>query len=283
MVCLLALGRRGDATDAAARLLAQRPDYALSEVDAAPHVRAMLEATRRRVLPPMIRETYQEGRRAFGAGDYRRSRDVFLQVGQWLDQSHVVGADPTFADLRTLSESFLDLSVLRLEREITQRAAVEEPDGAPIEPHGELPWAALSAVRMEPASLDPRAETISEPPIPSPMSAVAAGTEPPPFAPLDFFTFDARDEDVVPPRPVSQEISGWWGSMGEPPAGTPLGALDIVVDDTGRVADARIHQSTNRVYDAVLLQSARQWRYEPARRDGRPVAYRRIIRIVSVR
>ncbi len=111
----------------------------------------------------------------------------------------------------------------------------------------------------------------------------AAATVPPPFAPLDFFEFDADDKDVVPPQAVSQEISGWWGAMGEPPAGTPLGAIDLVIDDAGRVVEARIYRSVNRVYDAVLLQSVKQWRYRPASRSGRPVRYRRITSIVASR
>ena len=113
--------------------------------------------------------------------------------------------------------------------------------------------------------------------------AAATSTVPPPFAPLDIFTFDPHDKDVVPPVAVSQAVSGWWGAMGEPPAGTPLGILDLVIDDAGRVVEAGIYQSVNRLYDAVLLQSVKQWRYRPASRGGRPVRYRRIINIVSGR
>jgi hypothetical protein len=71
--------------------------------------------------------------------------------------------------------------------------------------------------------------------------------------------------------------------MGEPPPGTQLGAIDILVDEHGRVTDARMYLSVNRVYDAVLLESAKSWRYQPATRAGRAVKYRRITGVVSGR
>jgi hypothetical protein len=305
MLCLLALGRTAAAVEAAARLLEHRPDYVLSEVDAAPHVRAMLEKTRRRVVPGMIRRTYEDGKRAFDAGEYGRAREVFTQLGQWLADTHVAGADPGFADLRTLSDGFLQLSMSGAARPASESVAPEAPTALLATAHPGLSWSAVTAVRMEPASIDPPADhtdefapaeaalqaviPVSPEPVVTPASTLAAtrgaatSTVPAPFAPLDFFTFDARDQDVVPPQAVSQEISGWWGAMGEPPAGTPLGAIDLVIDDAGRVVEAHIHRSVNRFYDAVLLQSVKQWRYRPASRGGRPVRYRRITSIVSVR
>ena len=279
MLCLLALGRTAAAVDAAARLLEQQPGYVLSEGDAAPHVRAMLETTRRQVVPEMIRRTYEDGKRAFDAGEYGRAGEVFTQLGLWLADAHVAAADPSFADLRTLSNGFLELSRSGAARHATASAAAEAPTPLLAATRPELPWSAAVAVRMDPASIDPPAEETNE----FVASAAPTATVPPRFAPLDFFTFDARDKDVVPPQAVSQEITGWWGSRGEPPAGTPLGTIDLVIDDAGRVVEARIHQSVNRVYDAVLLQSAKQWRYLPASRSGRPVRYRRITSIVSVR
>ena len=305
MLCLLALGRSAAAVEAAARLLEQRPDYVLSEADAAPHVRAMLETTRRRVVPGMIRRTYDDGKRAFDAGDYGRARQAFTQLGEWLADPQVAAADPGFADLRTLSGGFLELSIVRAARDAITPVAPEPTTVRLATAHVELPWSAVTAVPMHSASIDALAQDTDETPgaaapldtvIPvSPEPTVtaastlaaagpaAASTVPPPFAPLDIFTFDPHDKDVVPPQALSQALSGWWGAMGEPPAGTPLGVLDLVIDAAGRVVEARIHQSVNRLYDAVLIQSVKQWRYRPASRGGRPVRYRRIANIVSGR
>jgi TonB family protein len=78
-------------------------------------------------------------------------------------------------------------------------------------------------------------------------------------------------------------VSGWWGRFGEPPPGTQLGAIEVLVDEHGRVAEARVYLSVNRVYDAVLLESVKSWRFQPATRAGRPVKYRRITGVVSGR
>lgn len=140
---------------------------------------------------------------------------------------------------------------------------------------------ATPVVTSEPPAI---VEAPAAAPAPAPAAVTptvaAAGA---PFAPIDIFTYDWRDKDVTPPVPVAQAVSGWWGSMGEPPAGTPLGAVELVIDEHGKVADARIYLSVNRVYDAVLLASVGQWRYTPATRGGRPVKYRRISGMVSGR
>jgi TonB family protein len=114
--------------------------------------------------------------------------------------------------------------------------------------------------------------------------APAGAVVPAPFTPIDgLFTYDWRDRDVVPPVAVAQPVTGWWGSRGAPAPGTQLGAVDIVIDEQGRVIDARIYLSVNRVFDTVLLQSVAQWRFEPATKGGRPVKYRRITGVVAGR
>ena len=88
---------------------------------------------------------------------------------------------------------------------------------------------------------------------------------------------------MAPPVALAQPVSGWWGSMGEPASGTQLGAIEVVVDESGAVTDARIYLSVNRIYDNVLLESAKHWRYKPAAKDGRAVKYRRVTGVVSGR
>ena len=139
----------------------------------------------------------------------------------------------------------------------------------------------VTAPALEVASADEDTSTAAAIPTSADPSVMPLAS--PPFAPIGIFTYDWRDKEVVPPVAVAQSVSGWWGSMGEPPAGTPLGAIDVVVDETGRVVDARIYRSANRVYDAVLLESVKQWRYRPATKDGRPVKYRRVTGVLSGR
>ncbi len=300
MLCLLALGRGAAADEAAASLLETKPDFVLTASDASPRVRAMFDQTRRRVLPAVVRRVYTDAKRAYDGGHYTQARDGFAQLAHMLADPHVTAADPAFADLGTLTDGFLQLSAAAIDR----RAARRDYDTvqaalAVLQPSTTfLPVAAATGVSMSAPAVDVPAADEAESPeatpggAPTVLAATPASTStspsgaalvPPPFAPLGIFTYDWRDKDVVPPVAVAQSVSGWWGAMGEPAAGTPLGAIDVVVDESGRVVDARIYQSANRVYDAVLLESVKQWRYRPATKDGRPVKYRRVTGVLSGR
>ena len=63
--------------------------------------------------------------------------------------------------------------------------------------------------------------------------------------------------------------------LGTPPANRSRGGaeatVEVVIDEQGAVIAAKIAASINGFYDAVLLDSARTWRYRPATKDGRPV------------
>jgi protein TonB len=79
----------------------------------------------------------------------------------------------------------------------------------------------------------------------------------------------------VPPAVVRQSL---------PPSPTAArarsqGTLSIVVDESGAVETASMLGALNPVYDRVILEAARQWRYKPATLDGVPVKYRRIVQI----
>jgi len=287
MLCLLALGRTAAADEAAATLLETKPDFVLTASTASPRVRKMFDQTRQRVLPAVVRRVYTDARRAYDAGDYSQARDGFTQLSQLLADPEVASADAAFADLGTLTDGFLQLSRAAIDRRSARRdyetvqtaLAVLQPTANPTVLLTASPLAAaMSAPALSVAPVDEAPFADATPATPS-----SAAFVPAPFTPLGIFTYDWRDKDVMPPVAVAQPVSGWWGAMGEPAAGTPLGAVDVVVDESGRVVDARMHQSANRIYDAVLLESVKQWRYRPAMKDGRPVKYRRVTGIVSGR
>lgn len=293
MLCLLALGRPAAADEAAVSLLQTRPDFVLTASDASPRVRAMFDQTRRRVLPGVIRSRYADAKRAYDTGDYRAASEGFAGLSAMLADVQVAAADPGFADLRTLVDGFRQLSAVALDSGVTRRAATPVERAAPLvslpavlESTGAgAPVAAFATAVMSVPGLELVADP--EPVVAAVAAPVAtarvADADARPFAPIDIFTFDWRDKDVVPPVALAQAVSGWWGAMGEPPAGTPLGALDLLIDESGRVVESRVYQSVNRIYDTVLLGSVGQWRYKPATKNGRAVKYRRVTGVVSGR
>jgi TonB family protein len=75
--------------------------------------------------------------------------------------------------------------------------------------------------------------------------------------------------ELVPPRPIDD----WRPRRVPAPFPSPRGAqtsLELVIDEAGRVASARVASSGAAHYDAALLAAARGWRFEPARVAGRP-------------
>ena len=49
------------------------------------------------------------------------------------------------------------------------------------------------------------------------------------------------------------------------------GAIEVDIDERGLVVGAEIAEPIHPLYDGLLLRAARDWQYEPARRNGQPV------------
>ena len=75
---------------------------------------------------------------------------------------------------------------------------------------------------------------------------------------------------------IRQDIPKWSASY-RPPSRD--GILELTIGLDGRIERATLTQAMAPPYDHDLLEATRNWRYEPARVDGRPVRYRKAIRI----
>ena len=58
------------------------------------------------------------------------------------------------------------------------------------------------------------------------------------------------------------------------------GTVEVEIDEAGNVVGARVIQSVHVLYDPLLLAAARDWKYVPARIDGRPIAVRKRVDVV---
>lgn len=77
---------------------------------------------------------------------------------------------------------------------------------------------------------------------------------------------DARPRALYQPGPVlTAELR-----TKAPGKGTVL----FVVDESGDVVDARVHESSNPAFEKPALEAVRRWRFQPAVRDGKPVRFR---------
>ena len=57
------------------------------------------------------------------------------------------------------------------------------------------------------------------------------------------------------------------------------GMLELVIDEKGRVINLELKVRLHPMFDSMLLQAAKDWRYKPATLDGRPVRYRKLVQI----
>jgi hypothetical protein len=89
--------------------------------------------------------------------------------------------------------------------------------------------------------------------------------------------YNADDDDVVPPVTVSQDMPRLTPIMKQ--QARPRGVVEVVIDERGRVAAIAVRESIQPMYDAELLAKGRDWRYEPATLNGRPVKYRKLIQL----
>jgi TonB family protein len=103
------------------------------------------------------------------------------------------------------------------------------------------------------------------------------------FRPLPSFerpdvTYTMADEDVVPPTALSQRTPQWRPSYHEA-SQEYKGVLRLVIDKSGAVESASMATGTRPAYDQALVRAAREWKFQPAQKQGRPVKYLKIIEI----
>ena len=243
-LCLLALGRASEAETAIAAVITADPTYRPNVAEAAPRVRATFTDVRKRLLPEITTARYQAAKAAFDSKDWAAAEQQFRTVLELIDDPDNGGK---LGDLRVLTVGFLELSA---------RSAAPPPP--PVEPRS-TPSAAISA---PPAATAGPAASAAQGPIPGKVYTV--------------------DDDVVrPPVVVRQEI---------PPVPQnlmsmvkPRGLVEVVIDEKGRVVGMSMRQSLHPAYDALILNAAREWKYQPARVDGQPVQFRRLISVAVKR
>lgn len=99
------------------------------------------------------------------------------------------------------------------------------------------------------------------------------------FSPLPSagqIVFSDADPEVVPPEPLAQQFPPWPSYLAKV---RTQGVLELSIDEEGRVESASVRPSIHPVYDTLLLEQTKQWRYKPALRGTTPVKYRKRIRV----
>ena len=123
------------------------------------------------------------------------------------------------------------------------------------------------------------------PPVPlplpsSPTSSLPIVAAPGKTGPIRGHIYGSEDADVVPPVTVRQVLPQF--QLQTPTPQIP-GVLELVVGEAGRVEAAVMKTSMHPKYDAMVIDAARSWRYQPATMGGVPVLYRKVVTITVKR
>jgi hypothetical protein len=125
--------------------------------------------------------------------------------------------------------------------------------------------------------LSAAAATPAPDPKPEPRREEAAPPAPTPAAPEPQKIYTSEDEGVTPATPIRQEVPRVPVQVVNQTR--ERGILDVTIDEQGRVISATIRLGLHPIYDSQILVAAREWRYQPATLNGRPVKFRKIIQI----
>jgi TonB family protein len=135
-LCLLALGRGGEAETAIAAVVTADPAYQPGDAEASPRVRAAFSDVRRKLLPDIAAKRYADAKGSFDRKDYARAAAQFKQVMTLLDDPDMGGH---LADLRTLVSGFLDLAIAATPAPEPPKpvAPIVPPPPAPVVPQSD--------------------------------------------------------------------------------------------------------------------------------------------------
>ena len=199
-------------------------------------------------VSPRIRTFFEDVRRPLLPEIARQSytsAKAFFDAKQWAAAQgefdlvvtlldQIGGTEPGASDLRTLAVGFRDLA---------RAAAVPPPPPAPVAPAPELPR------EIAPPSMAP-------------------------VAPAEPVVYGPENQDVKRPFPLSKPLPAWH------PVNVPIdqkrfvGAVELLIDEEGKVLATALVDSVHPQYDALLLEAAKAWTFRPATKNGVPVRYR---------
>lgn len=171
-LCLMALGRTSEAEKALESLVTIAPTFVPSEADVPPRMVSLLNQTRSRIMPGILRQLFAEARTLFNAKEYVKAGEAFERLLE-ISNDPVLEDSEHAEDLRLLIAGFIDL-------------VNATPVGSPAPPPAP-PASASATAAASPAAASPEAAA---------SDGDAARVAPP---------------EVVPAVTIRQDIPAWNG------------------------------------------------------------------------
>ncbi len=109
------------------------------------------------------------------------------------------------------------------------------------------------------------------------LSMVAAAAAPAPAPPVPQPPVRSV---VVPPVALREALPPWMPTDATSRFAEYRGAVRVEIDADGKVSAAEMLVPVHPSYDRLLLQSTRDWSYQPARANGVPVPSEKVVQVV---
>jgi len=273
VLCLLALDRRDEARRAIRAIVERDPAHRLSDVQASPRMQTAFQDLRKALLPEIVQQLYAEAKAKFEKHD-PSAADTFDRLMTLLDDPDL--KDAQLSDLRAVASGFRDLS-RAASAAPEPKTTSEEVHLPPSRPEGA---ADTTLVRL-------KADTTNAP---EPAANVAAKPTGPLTGPPDKIRVTPAGASLVfspkpPPPPgvemalaVSQPMPQWsrrWIKTQQNYDST----LELTIDEQGNVTTVALQQPLHPMFDKALLKLAHTWKYTPARLNGTPMPFHKLIEI----
>ena len=91
-------------------------------------------------------------------------------------------------------------------------------------------------------------------------------------------TYSSADSDVAPPVIIRQTIPPYT----RPVVQRKTGVVELLINESGAVDSAAMALPLDPTYDRAVIAAARNWTYQPAKADGKPVKYQKRVQITLI-
>ena len=125
------------------------------------------------------------------------------------------------------------------------------------------------------------AAAAAPPPAPEPPKAEPPAVEPPARVPAEPKVYSSDDGSVTAPVIIRQDVPQVPASITS--LSRDRAVIELTIDEQGRVAAMTLRMRAHPVYDSLLLNAAKEWRYKPATLNGTPVKYRKLLQVSIAR
>jgi Gram-negative bacterial TonB protein C-terminal len=248
VLCLLALDRRDDARQAIRAIVERDPAHRLSEGQASPRMQTAFRDLRKAVLPEIVQLMYAEAKTKFDKHD-PSAADTFDRVMTLLDDPDL--KDAQLLDLRSVASGFRDLSKAANATPVPQTTPQE--DRLKADTTYDKPTAPLTGP-PDKIRVTPEGASLIFSPKPAPPLGVEMA--------------------LAVTQPMPQWSRRWIKTQLNYDS-----TLELTIDEQGNVTTAALQQPLHPMFDKALLKIAHTWKYTPARLNGTPVPFHKLVEI----